>query len=104
MSKSRAEEIADLTPEDQRRYWTYRSWAIFAGVVSLFSFWIMVLLHLFIPGGGGGYGLGGDARLIQWAPFGVIFAIGCLVISSHLGGRAKDIRNPNYQSNAESKE
>lgn len=104
MSKSRAQEVANLTPENQRRYSTYRSWSIFLGVVSLFSFWIMVLVNEIIPWDGPTYSLGSMARLMEWAPAGLILALAAFVASLWLMGMARDLRKNYSPSSAKPEE
>ena len=96
MSKSRAEELACLTPEDRRRYSTSRAWGIISGFVSLFSFWIMVLFNEVIPWDGPTYSLGSMARLMQWAPVGLFLALAAFVTSLGLMSKARAIRENSY--------
>jgi hypothetical protein len=92
LSKSRKQEVANLTPENRRRYSTYRAWGLISGFVSLFSFWIMVLVNEVIPYGGASYGLARDGRLMEWAPAGLMLALAAFVTALWLVGKARAIR------------
>jgi hypothetical protein len=88
MSKSRAEEVAALSPENRRRYSTYRALGIISGVVSLFSFWILVPIADLMPSGH----YGNLENIFQLAPLGFLIAIVGFVAAMILRSKAKLIR------------
>jgi hypothetical protein len=96
MSKSRAEELACLTPEDRRRYSTYRAWGLISGFVSLFSFWIIVAIGYLTPSSGFDHLL----NIYQLAPLGFLIAIGGFVVALILRAEAKAIRENSYYQSA----
>lgn len=79
--------------EGQRdKYRKTQFFAYLAGLVSLFSFWILVLINQIIPWGGASYGMGRDARLMEWAPLGFLMAIGGLAISLAFKAKCRRMR------------
>lgn len=92
MSKSRKQEVANLTPENRRRYSIYRAWGLISGFVSLFSFWILVPIANLMPSGH----YGAFTNFAPLAPLGFLIAIGGIVASLILRSKAKAIRETHW--------
>jgi hypothetical protein len=92
MSKSRKQEVANLTPENRRQYSTYRAWGLISGFVSLFSFWILVLIGYLSPSTGFDHLL----NIYQLAPLGFLIAIVGFVVAMILRAQAKAIRETHW--------
>jgi hypothetical protein len=85
-------ELERMTEQQRVKYRKTQFFAYLAGIVALFSFWILFLINQIIPWGGANYGLGREARLMEWAPLGFLMAIGGLAISLVLRSQCRRMR------------
>jgi FtsH-binding integral membrane protein len=85
-------QLDAMTDQQRDKYRKTQLFAYAAGLVSLLSFWILVLINRIIPWGGASYGMGRDARLMEWAPLGFLMAIGGLAISLVLRSQCRRMR------------
>ena len=92
MANKYQHQLERMSEGQRDKYRKTRFFAYLAGLVALFSFWILVLINRIIPWGGASYGMGRDARLMEWAPLGFLMAIGGLAISSVLRSQCRRMR------------
>jgi len=92
MAGNRAAQLARLTPDQLRKYRTRKRSAITLGLLSLFSFWIMVGLNEVLPPRVYGGKFGNFLRLMEWAQAGFVLAMCAFVAAMFLRGSARNIR------------
>ena len=92
MNEKRASELARLSLGELKRYRRLKAIAITLGLISLFSFWIMVGLNEILPWNGPTYSMGSLVRLYEWSPWGLLIALIALVMSFGLKASAREIR------------
>ena len=89
MANKYEHQLERMGEEQRDKYRKTRSFAYLAGLVSLFSFWILVPISMLYPSNGK---FGNLLALFELAPLGIFIAIGGLAISLAFKAKCRRLR------------